>query len=114
MTCWGEEAIHVGSAAALMPSECLVVETILQLGLSSYFRYRCATINMRYLPTLCCVMIFATDDEIFAQYREAGVLLWRGFSLQNIMDQVPIRGKHYVLITIATSNILMVMTLVFQ
>jgi hypothetical protein len=27
------------------------------------------------------------DDEVFAQYREAGVLMWRGFSLQNFADQ---------------------------
>merc|ERR1711879_417149 len=26
-------------------------------------------------------------DEIFAQYREAGVLLWRGFSSQQMMHQ---------------------------
>mmetsp|Transcript_34409 Transcript_34409/g.42396 ORF Transcript_34409/g.42396 Transcript_34409/m.42396 type:complete len:204 (+) Transcript_34409:157-768(+) len=26
-------------------------------------------------------------DTIFAQYREAGVLLWRGFTLQNFIDQ---------------------------
>lgn len=28
-----------------------------------------------------------TEDTVFAQYREAGVLLWRGFSLQNFADQ---------------------------
>ena len=28
------------------------------------------------------------QDEVFAQYREAGVLMWRGFSLQNFADQV--------------------------
>jgi len=28
------------------------------------------------------------DDEVFAQYREAGVLMWRGFTLQNFADQV--------------------------
>jgi 2-oxoisovalerate dehydrogenase E1 component alpha subunit len=27
------------------------------------------------------------DDEVFAQYREAGVLMWRGFSLQQFADQ---------------------------
>jgi len=27
------------------------------------------------------------EDTIFAQYREAGVLLWRGFTLQNFADQ---------------------------
>jgi 2-oxoisovalerate dehydrogenase E1 component alpha subunit len=29
----------------------------------------------------------ARDDEIFAQYREAGVLMWRGFTLQMFADQ---------------------------
>ncbi|KDQ62667.1 hypothetical protein JAAARDRAFT_30567 [Jaapia argillacea MUCL 33604] len=29
----------------------------------------------------------ANDDEVLAQYREAGVLLWRGFSLDAIMAQ---------------------------
>merc|ERR1712226_1385577 len=46
MTSYGEEATHVGSAAAL---------------------------NM--------------DDVIYAQYREVGVLLWRGFSLERAMNQ---------------------------
>lgn len=46
MTCSGEEAIHIGSSAAL-----------------------------------------ADDDMVFAQYREAGVLMWRGFTLQQFADQ---------------------------
>lgn len=29
----------------------------------------------------------ANDDEVLGQYREAGVLLWRGFGLDNIMAQ---------------------------
>lgn len=33
------------------------------------------------------------DDEIFAQYREAGVLMWRGFTLQNFADQVRPRAR---------------------
>lgn len=27
------------------------------------------------------------DDVIYAQYREAGVLIWRGFTIDNIMNQ---------------------------
>ena len=27
------------------------------------------------------------NDTVFAQYREAGVLLWRGFTVQNFVDQ---------------------------
>ena len=27
------------------------------------------------------------DDVVYAQYREAGVILWRGFTLDNLMDQ---------------------------
>lgn len=27
------------------------------------------------------------DDFIYAQYREVGVLLWRGFTLENMIDQ---------------------------
>ncbi|RKP18578.1 hypothetical protein ROZALSC1DRAFT_29749 [Rozella allomycis CSF55] len=46
MTNYGEEAIHMGSAAALKPS-----------------------------------------DVVFGQYREAGVLLYRGFQLDEIMNQ---------------------------
>ena len=46
MTSFGEEAMHVGSAAALDPT-----------------------------------------DWVFAQYREAGVLMWRGFTLANVMNQ---------------------------
>ena len=46
MTATGEEAIHVGSAAALLPT-----------------------------------------DPVLAQYREAGVLMWRGFSLDQFADQ---------------------------
>lgn len=33
-------------------------------------------------------MSWKDDDPIFAQYREAGVLLWRGYTLQNFADQV--------------------------
>ncbi|TFK40771.1 branched-chain alpha-keto acid dehydrogenase E1-alpha subunit [Crucibulum laeve] len=29
----------------------------------------------------------AMDDEVLGQYREMGVLLWRGFSLENVMNQ---------------------------
>jgi 2-oxoisovalerate dehydrogenase E1 component alpha subunit len=46
MTNYGEEATHIGSAAALTP-----------------------------------------QDQIFGQYREAGTLLWRGFTLDNFMNQ---------------------------
>lgn len=46
MTNYGEEASHIGSAAALNP-----------------------------------------DDMVFGQYREAGVLLYRGFTLENFMNQ---------------------------
>eukprot|EP00596_Hydrurales_sp_CCMP1899_P005387 CAMPEP_0119050730 /NCGR_PEP_ID=MMETSP1177-20130426/71397_1 /TAXON_ID=2985 /ORGANISM="Ochromonas sp, Strain CCMP1899" /LENGTH=432 /DNA_ID=CAMNT_0007029447 /DNA_START=184 /DNA_END=1482 /DNA_ORIENTATION=- len=42
----GEEAVHIGSAAALH-----------------------------------------ADDVVFAQYREVGVLLWRGFTVQQVADQ---------------------------
>jgi len=47
MTCYGEEAIHIGSAAALKPA-----------------------------------------DEVFAQYRETGALMWRGFSLTDFAHQL--------------------------
>ncbi|OCH88461.1 branched-chain alpha-keto acid dehydrogenase E1-alpha subunit [Obba rivulosa] len=46
MTCYGEEATIIGSAAALAP-----------------------------------------DDEVLGQYREMGVLLWRGFSYDSVMNQ---------------------------
>lgn len=46
MTNWGEEASHIGSAAALSP-----------------------------------------EDVVFGQYREAGVLLYRGFTLDDFMNQ---------------------------
>jgi len=46
MTNYGEEATHIGSAAALDP-----------------------------------------QDTIFGQYREAGVLMWRGFTLDEFMNQ---------------------------
>jgi 2-oxoisovalerate dehydrogenase E1 component alpha subunit len=46
MTSFGEEATHIGSAAAL-----------------------------------------TMDDIVFGQYREVGVLMWRGFTLDDIMNQ---------------------------
>lgn len=33
-------------------------------------------------------MALLPEDEVFAQYREAGVLMWRGFSLQDFADQL--------------------------
>lgn len=47
MTAFGEEATHIGSAAALGP-----------------------------------------NDEIFSQYREQGVILWRGFGIQQVAHQL--------------------------
>lgn len=47
MTCSGEEAAGIGSAAALQP-----------------------------------------EDTIVAQYRELGVFTWRGFTIQNVADQL--------------------------
>lgn len=32
-------------------------------------------------------MSWKADDPVYAQYRETGVLMWRGFSLQNFADQ---------------------------
>lgn len=46
MTNYGEEATHIGSAAALH-----------------------------------------RDDLIYAQYREAGILIWRGFTIEQFLDQ---------------------------
>lgn len=46
MTNYGEEATHIGSAAALI-----------------------------------------VEDVVFGQYREAGVLMWRGFTLADFMNQ---------------------------
>lgn len=46
MTNYGEEATHIGSAAAL-----------------------------------------TNEDVVYGQYREAGVLMWRGFTLSQFMDQ---------------------------
>ena len=34
------------------------------------------------------VVALRDDDEIFAQYREAGVLMWRGYTLQDFADQL--------------------------
>lgn len=46
MTNYGEEASHIGSAAAL-----------------------------------------SRDDLVYAQYREAGVLIWRGYTIEQLIDQ---------------------------
>ncbi len=32
--------------------------------------------------------MWALRVQVFAQYREAGVLMWRGFTIQNCADQV--------------------------
>jgi 2-oxoisovalerate dehydrogenase E1 component alpha subunit len=34
-----------------------------------------------------CASALHSDDVILAQYRELGVLLWRGFTVQNAADQ---------------------------
>lgn len=33
------------------------------------------------------VVVFLFEDVVFGQYREVGVLLWRGFILDNCMNQ---------------------------
>jgi 2-oxoisovalerate dehydrogenase E1 component alpha subunit len=32
----------------------------------------------------------SVDDVVFSQYREQGVLLWRGFTVQDMANQVPL------------------------
>ena len=40
------------------------------------------------------------DDTIFMQYREAGLLLFRGFTLQECADQVRVRVRVRVRVTV--------------
>jgi 2-oxoisovalerate dehydrogenase E1 component alpha subunit len=80
----GEEAIHFGTASCLRPGM-LRSSVIVPASLSSL--PLCAHHSCFDLHT--CFFIAIADDEIFAQYREAGVLMWRGFTIQNFADQVP-------------------------
>lgn len=74
MTATGEEAIHVGSASALDDGTTRPLSSFLRA------RFTPSTLAQHTSP----------GDQIFAQYREVGILLWRGFSLQNICDQVSV------------------------
>jgi TPP-dependent pyruvate/acetoin dehydrogenase alpha subunit len=93
----GEEAIHFGCAAALNAGGALLM---FPAGFIAYLGYR--------IP----------DDEVFAQYREQGVLMWRGFSLQNFADQVraacasaPVNRAHSVVSLMICSAFQMLTTL---
>lgn len=87
MTNYGEEAIQVGSAAGMQEYfELLFTHAFthithgflfLSLSLSSTTN----TVNHIFHVAL------ADTDEIYAQYREAGVLLYKGFTMQEFMNQ---------------------------
>lgn len=70
LTTTGEEAINIASAAALTPHDIVLPQVMYFVFLLSY-KYEC-------LDHLSYVL----------QYREAGVLLWRGFTLQQFADQL--------------------------
>ena len=75
----GEEAIHFGTASCLRPG----------------MRLACQIFTSRHADSVRNDVLFwawngpcvRADDEVFAQYREAGVLMWRGFSVDNFADQ---------------------------
>jgi 2-oxoisovalerate dehydrogenase E1 component alpha subunit len=67
----GEEAIHIGNCfLSSLPEVCLI--------------YDCSLLSLFSLGTASAL---DAKDMVFAQYREQGVLLWRGFSLQQAADQ---------------------------
>jgi len=86
MTCAGEEATVIGSAAGLDPQD--------QVGAAMFDRSNvedptlaCSSRD-RLLPTTFCTCLHSTLLQVFAQYREQGVLLWRGFSFTDFANQV--------------------------
>jgi hypothetical protein len=72
MTSYGEEAISFGSASAI------------RLGRAGKASVSSVLVGAILLPF--CVGV--AGDMVFAQYREPGVLMWRGFTLENFADQV--------------------------
>ena len=80
MTNYGEEATHFGSAAALVTGSVR------------------GPAPARSRPHTVVFFFWAAgegrgggsqtaDDHVFGQYREAGVLMWRGFTLDDFMNQ---------------------------
>ena len=47
-----------------------------------HFLHQCNLILTSLHPGSAAAL--AHDDEVFAQYREVGVLLWRGFTVQQV------------------------------
>lgn len=79
MTNIGEEACHIGSAAAWK-------EVLLYFALGApppTFHDHHHDHHDPSLPSSFCVQ----EDHVFSQYREAGVLLWRGWSVQDMANQ---------------------------
>lgn len=69
MTTIGEEAINIGSAAALKEDDLILPQ-------------------VNYLTTSLYLVFPIEADNFFYQYREPGVLLWRGYTLQQFTNQL--------------------------
>jgi 2-oxoisovalerate dehydrogenase E1 component alpha subunit len=91
MTCTGEEATVVGSAAGLDPKDMVSCRAALpcqQQRMCVGGRALLLTAlgpNERRRTCLCCCL---PASQVFSQYREHGVLVWRGFTFDDFANQV--------------------------
>lgn len=95
----GEEATVVGSAAGLDPrdmvssSKCRTQAAPGSADCLAECRrhYQAPTCELKHqacVLILCCCFNLAFLMQVFTQYREHGVLLWRGFSFDDFANQV--------------------------
>ena len=76
LTTIGEEAINIASAAALDDNDIIFSQV-----------HPICNIHARKRETMLVVLSNNSSNSLSIQYREPGVLMWRGFTLQEFANQ---------------------------
>jgi hypothetical protein len=89
MTNYGEEASHLGSAAALKPTDTIYGMSLFRCCCYTYYQQPNRTNRLSWLRHQTTTNHHHHVIRIVptGQYREAGVLMWRGFTLDQFMNQ---------------------------
>lgn len=79
-----DAAVHMMRTMLLLPALDMILYNAQRQGRISFMM----TSHGEEAAVVGSAAALDMKDEIFAQYREMGVLLYRGFSLEKVMDQV--------------------------
>ncbi|PWN43393.1 putative 2-oxoisovalerate dehydrogenase alpha subunit mitochondrial precursor [Ceraceosorus guamensis] len=79
-----EEAVRMYRTMLLLPTLDVILYASQRQGRVSFWM----TSTGEEASIVGSAAALSDTDEVFAQYREFGVLLWRGYTVDNVMDQV--------------------------